>query len=246
MSIKVTVPKPCSENWQNMERREQSRYCSTCQKCVIDFTNFSDTELVAYFRATDNTVCGRFNRYQLDKLLIVKKINSNKKLNLFSTLMLVSTIGFSNNIKENLQRPLTLVQEKKNPKDNGEAKKAISCKEFGPVNIKGKVYDCETKEALQYAAVSVKGTKIGTLTDKAGNFDLLIPSEYNNADAVILVHYTGYLAKEYKLSSIKNENWEIGLSGIVLTGEVLITRKPTIWTKFVRLFKRKHKQPKCD
>lgn len=246
-SLKITIPKPCSENWQKMEKREQSRYCSACQRCVIDFTNFSENELMSYLNSTNEKVCGHFNQSQLNKLLINRGLHESKGFNFFSTLMLISTVSFSNNIKESLKYPLTLVQESKDSKDDNKSfnKKSLK-KDFITISIKGKVYDCETKENLQYASVSIKGTQIGTVTNDKGEFELLIPSEYNNSKTVLLVSIVGYFTKEYDLSGINKENWEIGLSGETLTGEVVIIRKQSIWNKFSGIFKRKDKKTKCE
>jgi hypothetical protein len=47
--IAISIPKPCSEKWTEMEVAEEGRFCQSCEKTVIDFTKFSDKELLAFF-----------------------------------------------------------------------------------------------------------------------------------------------------------------------------------------------------
>jgi len=69
--IKIDIPTPCHENWENMTPTEKGRFCANCQKEVIDFTRMSEREIARKFE-DDNQVCGRFNSCQLGKELIVE------------------------------------------------------------------------------------------------------------------------------------------------------------------------------
>ncbi|WP_131707575.1 hypothetical protein [Chryseobacterium angstadtii] len=66
--MKLTISKPCHENWDTMSPDEKGKFCSVCSKVVKDFTNFSDEELLANFNS-DEKVCGRFTQDQLERNL---------------------------------------------------------------------------------------------------------------------------------------------------------------------------------
>lgn len=66
--MKITIPKPCHENWSDMTPEEKGKFCAVCSKTVHDFTGFSDEELVACFNSEEN-ICGRFREDQLGKNL---------------------------------------------------------------------------------------------------------------------------------------------------------------------------------
>ena len=50
------IPSPCHEKWNNMEERPDGRFCHSCQKEVVDFSNKSDRELAAHFQKVTGKV----------------------------------------------------------------------------------------------------------------------------------------------------------------------------------------------
>jgi hypothetical protein len=66
---KITIPKPCHEDWNKMTPNDSGRFCGSCSKNVVDFTNMLPDEIQAYFQQHSN-VCGRFKNSQLDSLTI--------------------------------------------------------------------------------------------------------------------------------------------------------------------------------
>lgn len=75
MSIKITIPKPCHENWNGMTPEAQGRFCHSCQKSVIDFTQWPDRSIAEKIHSGGN-LCGRFLNSQPDRELIVPKQES--------------------------------------------------------------------------------------------------------------------------------------------------------------------------
>jgi hypothetical protein len=66
---KIIIPKPCHEDWNKMTPNDNGRFCSSCSKNVVDFTNMLPDEIQVYFQHHSN-VCGRFKNSQLDSLTI--------------------------------------------------------------------------------------------------------------------------------------------------------------------------------
>ncbi len=68
--FKITIPKPCRENWDSMTPNEQGKHCCVCEKTVVDFTNMQPEEIKSYFETRkDKKVCGRFYTSQVSKSL---------------------------------------------------------------------------------------------------------------------------------------------------------------------------------
>ncbi len=67
-SIKVSIPSPCSEDWNKMTPNEKGAFCSKCCKTVVDFTRKTTEEIKNYFTENVGTkTCGRFKYDQLDE-----------------------------------------------------------------------------------------------------------------------------------------------------------------------------------
>lgn len=63
--MKLSIPKPCHENWNEMSQTEQGRFCSVCSKTVMDFTDCSYEEIYQKL-SNDKNICGRFKSNQLN------------------------------------------------------------------------------------------------------------------------------------------------------------------------------------
>ena len=75
----LSIKSPCSENWETMQIGSGSRFCSSCEKNVIDFTAMSQEEILEYFSKNQGKkTCGRFSASQLEyahpEILITAKI----------------------------------------------------------------------------------------------------------------------------------------------------------------------------
>lgn len=66
-TIQLSVPKPCHENWDAMTPDEKGRFCDSCQKSVVDFSEMSDRQLAEFFKKPVGSVCGRFHNDQLNR-----------------------------------------------------------------------------------------------------------------------------------------------------------------------------------
>ncbi|WP_394666713.1 hypothetical protein [uncultured Chryseobacterium sp.] len=63
----VHIPNPCSEHWEMMSPQEKGRFCSVCNKCVIDFTQKQPNEIRQMIdEKKDEEICGRFYNHQLN------------------------------------------------------------------------------------------------------------------------------------------------------------------------------------
>ncbi|MBF4506756.1 energy transducer TonB [Flavobacterium sp. JLP] len=69
--FKITIPEPCHENWDKMTPNENGRFCLSCAKTVIDFTEMLPQEVQHFFiQNQNNKICGRFKKSQLDSIII--------------------------------------------------------------------------------------------------------------------------------------------------------------------------------
>ncbi|WP_244248495.1 hypothetical protein [Flavobacterium foetidum] len=68
---KISIPKPCHEDWNKMTPNENGRFCMSCSKTVVDFTSILPEEIQHFFIQNKNDkICGRFRKSQLDTITI--------------------------------------------------------------------------------------------------------------------------------------------------------------------------------
>lgn len=65
--MKLTIPKPCHENWNEMTPTEKGRFCQVCDKEVIDFSSMNNAELVKFFKTSSGSGCGNFRQDQVEQ-----------------------------------------------------------------------------------------------------------------------------------------------------------------------------------
>lgn len=72
--IQLNIPKPCHEDWDAMTPVDKGRFCGSCQKQVVDFSNMSDRQVAEFFKKpSTGSVCGRFMTDQLGRDIQIPK-----------------------------------------------------------------------------------------------------------------------------------------------------------------------------
>ena len=72
--LKLSIHEPCHENWEGMTPVDKGKFCGSCQKQVIDFSNMSDRQIAEFFKKpSTGSVCGRFMNDQLDRTIDIPK-----------------------------------------------------------------------------------------------------------------------------------------------------------------------------
>ncbi len=66
-NIRLSIPKPCNENWDRMTPNERGMHCAVCSREVIDFTTYSDVDLYRFFSTYRGSVCGKLSDNQLSR-----------------------------------------------------------------------------------------------------------------------------------------------------------------------------------
>ncbi len=77
-NFKVQINEPCHEDWNKMLPDEKGKFCLSCNKTVVDFSNKTDEEIkYILIEKSKEKVCGRFKNEQLNRPL-ESKLDLNK------------------------------------------------------------------------------------------------------------------------------------------------------------------------
>jgi hypothetical protein len=224
-ALKLTVPNPCHENWERMQPNERGRYCTNCNKTVIDFSLFTDKQIIEFFTNAATAVCGRFNSYQLNReLACVEPRNHFLYKLLFGTAL---TLGIAGSASANSlvnMKPLVKQYGLKSEKQNDEP--PISGSDSTNY-VKGKVIDKETKQPLPFAAVVLLNNKVpvgGAQTDISGQFAIEIPLNLIGKKLKLETVYVGYTGDTIEIkSNIIPLTVELKCTAMILGGPMFIS-----------------------
>jgi hypothetical protein len=223
------IASPCHEEWNSMTQAQQGKFCSLCQKAVVDFTNMTDEQVLAFFRKPSrDAICGRMNRGQLGRPMLVprKRFPWIKYFFHFAIpAMLASVRGEAQEKQKPVAKAESSVKEKE-PYVLGNT----VCMIDRSIRVKGKIVD-EFGDPIAGSSVMVNGTSYSTATDTLGNFSLKFKGESD--EYVLECSAIGYENTEYVIRD-SVDDLEISLVAsslgeIVYLGAIAIVDKlPTI------------------
>ena len=68
---------------------EKGMFCNHCQKSVVDFSTYTDGELLDYFTKAKGMICGKVSNHQLNRLIVA---NSQSDTSVFHRLLLSAAL----------------------------------------------------------------------------------------------------------------------------------------------------------
>jgi hypothetical protein len=207
--ISLSIPHPCTQDWDKMSATEQGRHCSNCNKTVIDFSNYTDRELAEFFKKAKGEVCGRINNYQANRpILITERANRSIFHKLLYGTALASWLGIASTANAQSNSATTQTEQKK----TGEVKIAESNNTATSLfYIEGTLIDAKTHEPIPFANVVIRydDTIINTtMSDINGHFKMNIFGEYKDKKLSLVCHDYGY---EKDVQKIKPEPLETAI-----------------------------------
>lgn len=210
--MRLSIPTPCSQPWHKMQPAENGRFCDACQKKVVDFTEFTDKELINFFNKTNNNICGRFQHTQLDKKLVVNKCHSVKTS--WLTVML-STIAISTTVP-------TMASAKKALQEQSFWKTTSNDVVSIRDTVKGRVIGRDSLPIVG-ASVMIQQSTIGTVTDENGNFELKIPDSLQSFTTKLVISSVGYNSDTVSINpNVVNVKIQLVMLDLALSGEVCV------------------------
>lgn len=245
-AIKITIPQPCTENWELMTPNQQGRHCALCSKTVIDFTKYSDDELIAFFAQQTGDVCGRVKTTQQNRSISPVPISQPTKQRwLPNPLVWVvpMIMGASNSLfsQTTITKKDSLEQTQLNPfkqKQNDTLP-----------TVRGIVIDEATGEGILGAVAMVEDKNFGVVTDDNGRFELKIPYKFLDKEIKLKVSYVGYKDTILKInaSNIHTEH-KIVLEekNMELLGEVVYVTKGRISANSYSMPPANHSEPNLN
>jgi hypothetical protein len=161
MPSRVFIPKPCSASAQALSPTEAGWHCARCQTEVIDFTRFSEVEILAYLaNRQGQRVCAAMQAPLVPQPY--KRLSNVRRL----LLAVAAFLGWQSAgaLPPQLPpAPLPLL-------------KATANKER--IVIRGVMLDDSLNMPVQGAYLFIKGTKYGSVSNEKGEFSFSFASDW--------------------------------------------------------------------
>jgi hypothetical protein len=217
------------------------RHCAACQKTVVDFTQKTDAEILAYLAQATGRTCGRFRAEQLGQPLRPAHVASNRWRTWLGALLAAGSLGqlaaskaAAQPAMRGMAGPLPLATTSATKPAAPTSRQAVgpaAIPTAGSRTLSGTVRDEATHEPLPGATVLLKGTQLGATADTDGKFVLAVPGDAPTAQLVFV--YIGYKSAEQTVALPNHTPLAVLLSADsrVLSGDIVIipAKRPWPW-----------------
>ena len=192
--ISLHLPQPCAESWDAMTPTSTGRHCAACQKTVVDFTQKTDAEVLAYFRqATGRNVCGRLRHDQLNRPLLPGPVGASAASRWRTWLALVLAAGSAERV-EAAAIPTPHPVYHRQFQATAKRRRPLAAR-----YVQGTVRDSATGAPLVGVAVFLRGESRQTTTDANGWFGLRLSARRPQGGRALVLHYRGYQSETQRL-----------------------------------------------
>ncbi|WP_370174443.1 carboxypeptidase-like regulatory domain-containing protein [Leeuwenhoekiella palythoae] len=224
MYFKLRIPEPCHEDWSQMTLSEQGRFCSSCEKEVIDFTQLTRKQIADKVQS-GGQLCGRYRKDQLDTTYFIPEEKSPFK-HLGIAAAFTSLLALCEPVLG--QEQSIAVKHQSINNDSLEASPNLSNQD--PVLFTGQIFDSSSL-SLPGVYVRLEGTSLAVRTDFDGFFKLNVPLEIYQEDLVVVCSFVGFENLRLSLKELKKRQKFKLEMGEMLSGEVVIVRTLNSRTK---------------
>lgn len=185
----VTIINTCHSSWENMSTIEGGRFCTSCSKKVLDFTNMHVDEIIRIVQHAQVPVCGRINEDRVTSQLFLKYnkpgINFFKRIVAAFLLFLTTKTVFA----KKPSVPLSIQYATPSKNIEGNLSKIDTA-----FTLKGRVIDQLTLQAIGDVEIRYNGNK-SLRTNNKGVFKKILASQEINQTITLSFYKPGYIMR---------------------------------------------------
>ena len=219
----LQISEPCTQNWDQMDIADHGKFCKHCSKTVIDFTGFTDEQILAKLQEQKGGLCARLNPEQLNRPIVNAKnrVERNKLREVFAALVLLLTVrevSADTAPKAPVTYTKTDAKTLKTVPDNTDTTTVTS--------FSGRVINSKTHAPVADALIENETKRFSNSAGKAGRFQIAA-----SIGDTINISYPGYEAIEFVITDLKFENHALVQNAVEpslpIMGAVRYDPKPT-------------------
>ncbi len=180
--LRLQLPEPCDEDWDEMKPTGCGRFCAQCDKTVIDFTRADDATIARFFANKPLQICGRFRDDQLNQAIPFPETKAQ------------------NRIRQQLARiaaSLIMLQSTAPSLQAQEVQQQIV--------LSGNITDYLSRQPLVGMEITITGVNYPKYSDRDGNFSFVLPTAYAGQTVTVQAAYQPTATQEAPGFKIREE-----------------------------------------
>ncbi len=212
----ISIPEPCTQQWESMEPCTQGRFCQRCSKTVVDFTGMTDEQLLRFFSNRSENICGRFHSDQINKSTPIPSKTIPWLRYFFQFTLPAMLLSYKASAQKLIKRSNSISVELR------ESSSARHTSELS-IKVNGRIVD-KDDIPIRFASVFIRGTNKGVAADSMGRFTLSVPFK----GAELEVSALGYENSLVKITAGQTDtviNIQLAEKVYVCGNEVIVTSK---------------------
>lgn len=175
--------------------RHDCRYCAACDRNILDFTMKTDREIQAFLHSNNGKICGKFRADQLNRPMQVPYPPRRRFRALAAGVATLLSLSQADaQLPTQTPTKTILPPPQKAPENDSKITETVGQDTVRIVS--GRVLDAATGEPLIGVTIRFAQSKIGTISNWDGFFNLKIPiQDLESGPLELRLYYTGYTEK---------------------------------------------------
>lgn len=235
-TYQLHISEPCTEDWGSMLPEGKGKFCLSCQKSVIDFSNMTDAEILRVLEQSNGSVCGRMRVSQQHRRLVNHKGAQQKQM-WYAPWKYVAglLLGITTQQQVSAQQTGATASTEQNSQPEKTASN-VRVRTFRGVAVD------ERNEGIPGVVVIEKGTRNNTVSDEEGKFSIDVPEDATlyissmGADQLLTLRPELFEMKDYTITLIEQSS---ELKEVSIYGGVVINKN--IRQHWWQFWKRRYK-----
>ncbi len=197
--LQLLLTNPCLKHWDDLHSSNKGRYCDSCDKHIVDLSEKTDAQLIAFFKRKKEDTCGRLLASQLGRELVLpqSKPNWHWLLPLAVGAIIVSPVQATE------LRPIVIHKDQTSTLAPALVQTSVNT-DVTADTLRGRVIDGQSGKPLTGVKVKQKGfANVVAITDSAGKF------EFSTAEGHLASTFVFELNGYSKIESTLNDGLEV-------------------------------------
>lgn len=203
--VTYRISEPCHENWERMTPNEKGRFCDSCAKPVVDFTNMSNRQIHRTMEESRESVCGRMTISQVNREMNFNQVTQPS----FSLRALVLGTALSTFSAVQSCAQTGKVEPTEQTVKGEVVEEPILMGDIEPVKyekVSGKVTDYLQKSLIAGTSVTIYdegGKELSTtLVNEKGEFELML--DYSQDPYRMVFRCKNYVEQSYLIDELSS------------------------------------------